>query len=216
MSVIAEFSIPAEDFILGKALQQTAGLAVELEKMIPTGNTEIPYFWVLGERTEAFDTVLDREPEISSFDVVDEIDSRRLYRAEWNSTADTFVQAIGKHDAVLQEASGDATSWTFQIRFPDSHVLSEFHTYCRERDIRLSVDSLYNPIEPAAVDLREMTEAQRSLVERAYDEGFFDVPRKITLAEIADDLGLSDQAVNERLRRGLKALVGATLKSESE
>lgn len=215
MSVIVEFSIPAEDFVLGRALQRTSGLSVELEKMIPTGDAAIPYFWVLGEGRAEFDAVLEEEAELSEFEIVDELDDRWLYRAEWDHSIDTFVQTMVAHDAVLQEAGGDAESWRFQLRFPDSHQLSEFHTDCREQDIRLTVESLYNPIEPATVEMRDLTEGQRSLIERVYDEGYFEVPRKVTLVEIADELGISDQAVNERLRRGLSTLIEATLKSES-
>lgn len=215
MSVIAEFSIPAEDFVLGRALRETEGLAVELEKMIPTGNATIPYFWVTGEGNEAFDRVLEREPELTSFKVVDEIDDRVLYRAKWDTSRNTFVQAIDEHDAVLQEAGGDAEAWEFQLRFPDSHQLPEFHTACQDRGIDLRVESLYNPIEPNVVHTRELTEAQRNLIEHAYDAGYFEVPRRTTLVEIAEELDISDQSVNERLRRGLSGLIGATLKSDT-
>lgn len=216
MSVIVEFSIPGEEFILGRALQEAPGLSVELEKMIPTGNTAIPYFWVVGENRELFDAVLEHDPELSEFEVIDELDGRRLYRAEWDPSADTFIQTIVDHDAILQEAGGDAESWGFQLRFADSHDLSEFHTYCREQDIDLTVESLYNPIEPETVEMGELTEAQHSLIERVHDAGYFEVPRKVTLVEIAEELGISDQAVNERLRRGLNTLIEATLKSDTD
>lgn len=216
VSVIVDFSIPAADFTLGKALQRTTGLSVELEKMIPTSDAAIPYFWVVGEGTEQFDAVLEQDPGLSTFEVVDELDGRRLYRAEWDHAMDTFVQQIADSEAILQEGGGDAELWQFQLRFPDSHQLSSFHGDCREQGIDLTIRSLYNPIEPTAVETQDLTEAQRSLIEQAYDAGYFEVPRQTTLAEIADELGLSDQAVNERLRRGLSTLIGATIKSETD
>lgn len=214
MSVIVEFSIPAEEFILGKALQQTSGLSVELEKMIPTSGASIPYFWVIGEQRDEFDAVLQQEPELKNFETIDEIDGRRLYRAEWDPAVDTFVQAIVEHDIVLLEAGGDVAAWEFQLRFPDSQELSAFHTYCDDRGISLTINSVYNLIEPAAAETRGLTESQLELIERLYDAGYFDVPRKVTLAEIADELDISDQAVNERLRRGLQKLIETTVKSE--
>ena len=214
MSVIVEFSIPAEEFILGKALQQTSGLSVELEKMIPTSGASIPYFWVIGEERDEFDAILEQEPELKNFETIDEIDGRRLYRTEWDSAVDTFVQAIVEYDIVLLEAGGDVDVWEFQLRFPDSQELSAFHTHCDEHGIALTINSVYNPVEPAAVNTRGLTESQLELVERLYDAGYFDVPRKVTLAEVADELDISDQAVNERLRRGLQNLIEATVKSE--
>ncbi len=213
MSVIAEFSVSASEFILGKALQQSTSLTVEIDKMVPVESGTIPYFWVLGEDREGFDAVLEREPELEEFAVVDTVETRALYRTRWDLSADAFVRAMVEHDAALQEADGDAESWRFQLRFPDSHALSAFHTACRDAGVSLRVERLYNPIEPQVVDTRDLTEAQRDLIVRAYDEGYFDVPRKITLAELAEKLGISDQAVNERLRRGLSALIGSTLES---
>lgn len=214
MSIIAEFSIPASDFVLGKALKAAPTLTVEIEKVIPLESDVIPYFWVVGDDRADFEDVLEQEPELSTFTVMDSLDNRTLYRVEWDSSVDTFVQTLVSHDAVLQGADGDAESWTFQIRFPDSHALSAFHTDCRDANIDITVDRLYNPIDPTITDTRDLTDAQRSLIERAYDEGYFDVPRKITLAELAEKLGVSDQSVNERLRRGLSTLVESTLKSE--
>jgi len=215
MSVIATFAIPAEDFILGKALQEVDGITVELEQMIPIGEATIPYFWVIGEEKDRFDEILRDEPELTDFEVIDTVNDRQLYRAEWDSSIDSFVQTMVSFGVVLQEAGGDAESWTFQLRFSDSQQLSEFHAACRERGITLSVESIYNPIESASVETREMTDAQRALIKRAFEEGYFDIPRGITLAEIADELGISDQAVNERLRRGLSTLIAATIMTET-
>lgn len=214
MSVITEFSIPAEEFVLGRALQESEELSVELDQMIPTSETTVPYVWVVGEGRDEFDAVLDGAPELSDFEVVDELDDRTLYRVEWAEGNDTFLQAIVVHDVALLEADGDADAWEFQLRFPDSHSLSEFHTACRDAGIDLTVQSLYNPVEPETVDVESLTEGQRELILRAYEEGYFEVPRKVTLVELADELGLSGQSVNERLRRGLNNLVRTTLEPE--
>lgn len=214
MSVTVKLSIYGEDFILGKALQQTSGLSVELEKMIPAGDGSIPYFWVIGEDRDKFDAVLRQEPELKNFETIDEVDGHRLYRAEWDSSVDTFVNAIAEHDVVLLEGGGDANTWEFQLRFSDSRQLSKFHDYCDERGIQLRVNSVYNPVEPSADTSRALTERQREIIERLYDAGYFEVPRKVTLTDIAEELDVSDQAVNECLRRGLQTLIATTVKSE--
>lgn len=211
VSVIAVFSIPGSAFVLGRALGEAPGLAVEMEKVVPTGTAVVPYFWVVGTDRADFDAVLAREPGIASFEVVDELEDRALYRVEWNMDVDSIVRVVVEHDAVLQEAGGDADTWTFQLRFPDSHALSEFHDACRETYPDFSVDRLYNPIEPTVGDTWDLTEPQRSLIEEAYRQGYFDVPRKITLVELSDVVGVSDQAVNERMRRGLSTLIATTL-----
>lgn len=80
----------------------------------------------------------------------------------------------------------------------------------------MRIEELYNHIEARLQAGRSMTDPQRELVEYAYDEGYFNVPRAVTLAELGDRLGISDQAVNERLRRGLQTLIASTLKSDRD
>lgn len=216
MSVIAEFSIAAEDFILGKALQGSSGLTAEVETMVPVDSGTIPYFWVDGEDLDEFEGVLAAEDDLLSYEAVDELDGRTLYRAEWDHSADTFVEAMVDYDVVLLEASGDAERWLFRLRFPDAHTLSEFHTRCREDGVDVTVERMFNPIEPTMTDTNPMTDSQRNLIQRAHEEGYFEVPRKITLAELAEQLDVSDQAVNERLRRGLSALLDAGVAFETD
>lgn len=211
MSVIVEFSIPAADFVLGRALQQTSGLSIELERVVPTGDVVAPYVWVNGEGHDAFDAVLTDSTEVESFAVVDEIEGQHLYRVEWRASADTLLQTITAYDVVLQEVHGDDERWVFQLRFPDSHTLAEFHTECRESGIDLSMDRLFNPIQPSGTATKDLTQPQRRVIQHAYAEGYFDVPRQTTLVDIAGDLGVSDQSVNERMRRGLRRLIQSTV-----
>jgi len=44
---------------------------------------------------------------------------------------------------------------------------------------------------------------KRSLSPLAVRLGYYDIPRGCTTAELADELGISDQAVTERLRRAI-------------
>lgn len=47
----------------------------------------------------------------------------------------------------------------------------------------------------------ELSEEQLQTLVVAYEKGFFEVPQEVTSTEIAEELGLSQSAVSERLRR---------------
>lgn len=212
MSTTVEFSVDSEEFILGKA--ENAGqsdLTVEVIELIPLDDGEIPYFWVIGHHREAFDAVLNNDPALSEFSIVEETDNRALYNVKWNHSEDNFVQMMVRSEGMLHDARGDAESWTFRLRFPNVEALSTFARACREANIEYTVDRLHTTSETQEKEDWELTDAQRSLIELAYREGYFDIPRGITLEALADKLEISDQSVNERLRRGLHSLVEATL-----
>ncbi len=211
MSIIVDYEIPASQFLLGETLQRVPGIEIELDRMVPVGTTAIPYFWLTNDERERFERVLDRESDLSG-EVVDELDGRTLYRTSWDAVDKPFLEALLSCDAVLLRGNGDADSWEVRLRFPDSESLSAFHSTCRDAGVDVRVERLYHDGgAPSTGSL--MTESQRELVERAYDEGYFDIPRQVTLEGLAEQLDISDQAVSERLRRGLEALVETTVKS---
>lgn len=46
---------------------------------------------------------------------------------------------------------------------------------------------------------------------RAIQAGYYSIPRQASTQALADEFGISDQAVTERLRHGITALVSNTL-----
>lgn len=52
-----------------------------------------------------------------------------------------------------------------------------------------------------------LTEPQRELLRSAVREGYFKVPREVTLVELAEIHGISDTEASQQLRRGLDELV---------
>jgi predicted DNA binding protein len=57
----------------------------------------------------------------------------------------------------------------------------------------------------------DISEEQWDLLQSAVREGYFNVPREVTLVDLAERHGLSDRDASEQIRRGLDVLVrGAT------
>ncbi|MFQ3293780.1 MAG: hypothetical protein ACI9PP_000658 [Halobacteriales archaeon] len=61
------------------------------------------------------------------------------------------------------------------------------------------------------VDLDALTEKQHEALELAYDEGYFERPRRTNQAQLADELGISKQAFSRRLARVEEKLFGQLL-----
>ena len=53
----------------------------------------------------------------------------------------------------------------------------------------------------------------RALV-AAFEAGYYNIPRDVTLEELADELGISHQALSERFRRAYEGLITAELDLE--
>ena len=49
----------------------------------------------------------------------------------------------------------------------------------------------------------------------AWEAGYFETPREATLEDLASDLEISQQALSNRVRRGLNTLISNTLRVRS-
>ena len=52
-----------------------------------------------------------------------------------------------------------------------------------------------------------LTETQRDLLRSAVREGYFELPRRVSLVDLASEHGISDHEASEELRRGLDVVV---------
>ena len=211
MSVIADVSIPAEQFALGHLLEVRPGVQVRLESMIPTGETTIPYFWVETPDVDAVEAALRESPIVEAATIVDRVGDEALFRVDWTADVDGVVDAITEADCVILGGNGHGDHWTFQLRFPDYDDLSTFYRTVMDKGISVDLEGVHNPMEESGPPVGKLTAEQREALRIAFEAGYFSVPREITLVELAERLGISDSAVSQRIRRGLSKLLASGL-----
>ncbi len=211
MAVIAHLRVPAESFELGRILELETDGTIELENMVPLGEKAVPFFSVSDAVRKSFEANVDDHPSVDRIVEVTRHDGDRLYSLDWNVARDVFFQGIVELDGQLLSASGTSTKWEFEIRFPTHQALGEFQEYCENADISLEVGRIYNPVRPGTGMWYGVTEPQRETLIRAVQGGYYSIPRELSTQDLADELGVSDQAVTERLRRAIETLSKNTL-----
>lgn len=215
MSVIIEISVPAEDFAMGRSLQAIDSPQFELERMIPTTDRIVPFFWAHDTDPTQLETHLEADENVISVHMLDELDDKTLFRVEWVPGIDGIVQSIIEHEAMILKAIGTNDYWEFQLRFADPTDISAFQTSLNEKGTSFDLNRRYNPIDPKT-DVSELTPAQRETLVLALEHGYFAIPRETNLTEIADKLDISDQAVSERMRRGTAKLFALALTADTD
>lgn len=221
MSTILEFRLPLEEFPLGVAIEREPSRRVELERIVPTDETALPFFWVWGEtERDAFETDLRERRAVRELEAVSRTDEGRLYRARWNAEIEGFVHGITEIGGTILRGRGTKDGWRVDIRFGERAAVSRFREYCRENDVSITVDRVYTAAETGAEAGAdggyELTDEQRETVRRAYEAGYFRQPRGVTQTELAAEFGLSQRAISRRLHRGLSRLVGTTVAADLE
>lgn len=211
MAVIAQLQIPSHSFELGRILELEADGEIELENMVPLGQKAVPFFSVNEAVREQFERSVQNHPSVEQVVEVSCYDGRRLYSLDWVVERDILLQGILGTNGQLLSATGTATIWEFEIRFPTQELLDEFREYCSNARISLEVGPVYNPVRAGVGTWYGLTELQRDTLVRAVNGGYYSIPRRMSTQDLADEFGISDQAVTERLRRAIKTLSKNTL-----
>ncbi len=205
--VIAEFTIQAEDFAFGEALRTDPAMEITLERIVPTGESIMPYIWVRNGDFEHFEVVVRDDPHVAELVLIDQRDSERLYRVEWTEEVRSLTYGINSTHGVILYASGHEV-WDYRIRFPHHDNLRAFYEYLRDHEIPLQLHRVFDLSERHRDGFgASLTPEQKEALLLAHERGYFAIPRKTSLVELATDLGISDQALSERLRRGIDRLL---------
>jgi predicted DNA binding protein len=211
MSVILEFSIGSEDFELGQVLSGPADMSLELERLVPTGAMVVPFVWATGDDRATFEEHVRNHARVKEFITLDKVGDSGLYRIEWKEEPMDLIEAIARSDAVILEARGDRT-WTFRLRFPTHEHLTRFHNAVIEQEIPLHIDRTYTLTEVTEHGHRfGLSGEQREALVLALQRGYFETPSEVGLDDLAEELGITRQAVSNRIRRGNEAVLRHTL-----
>jgi predicted DNA binding protein len=211
MSVIVELTIPSAAFELGQILRVEGPTQVTLETMVPLGGRPTPFVRIRNDARENFERSVSDHPSVNDIKLVDTHEDETLYSLDWEPSDASLLRKILDLDAVLLGATGGADVWRLEFRFPTHAALSAFQDYYTEENVDVSIERIYNPTKPDAGPWYGLTQPQRETLANAVAAGYYSLPRQISTKELADSFDISDQAVTERLRRGISTLVRNTL-----
>jgi predicted DNA binding protein len=212
MSVIAEFTVPSDDFALHHALTTAPEMLVEIERVVATMEDRVmPYFWVSGLEQSEFEDAFHEDESVKNSTAVDEIDGGRLYRAEWTENVESIVYAYVEIGATILQAIASGERWELRMRFDNHEKLSDFQEYCEENDIAFELNGLNEQEQPMASAQYDLTTKQRETLVTALEEGYYEVPQAVTMRELADEMDISQQALSKRFHTGHRNLIASTL-----
>lgn len=211
MSVIAEVTISSAAFELGQILRVEGPTQITLETMVPLGGRPTPFVRVRNDAREGFERSVREHSSVNDIQLIDTHDDEALYSLDWEPSDASLLRKILDLDAVLLGATGDVDAWRLELRFPSHEALSAFQDFYLEENIDVSIERIYNPTKPDAGPWYGLTPPQRETLADAVSAGYYSLPRQISTQELANSFDISDQAVTERLRRGISTLVRNTL-----
>ena len=214
MATVMEFTSPAAEFPLGSVFEDLPDVTVELERIVPHNDLVIPYFWVRGGDAVDIEDAFGAHAGVSEIRLVDSVEAEYLMRAEWDRAYVGILSALTETHLAVLSGVGTREGWRFEVRGETREAVSEFRSYCQEHDIAIDITSVH-ALLPIQGEGYELTDTQREALVSAFELGYFDSPRQCSLEVVAAELGITQQSLSSRLRRGHRRLIAATLVHET-
>lgn len=210
MPVLVSFTLPADAFPFAGAVARDPSLQIQFDRVVPVDGDALPSFWLTRGDSAVFEAAARDDPAVRRLTRVESTDGRHLYRATWAGSHD-LITAVIETGATMLEARLNEGVWSFRLRFDDDGETKPFHRRCREHEIPVDITRV---VTLDAADEHAdygLTERQQETLVTAYEAGYFKRPREATLADLSDELGVTEQAVSRRIGLGLDSLLSATL-----
>lgn len=214
MATIANFTVQADAFLLGSLFRGYPDIEIELERMVPSKPALVPYIWLRNLDSNQVTQLLataKQESAVKNIRAIDEVNGARLLRLDWEPERVGLMRAISEMNGALISGVGTADSWAFEIR-SDAHTgITRFQNYCHDHDIPILITSVYELSSVNNETEDGLTDSQREALILAYEHGYYRSPREVTLDELANEFGITGQALGSRLNRGVNSLIERTL-----
>ena len=211
MATVIRAEVPAEEFALKQTFEAVPDVSFECERIVKGGDQVVmPLIWAYGFESDRLGEVLEDDPTVQEASLLAEFENELLYRMEWVDQVRLVLQMLTNSRATVLSCYGDGESWVLRVLFPDRDSLSHTHEFCNEHGLRFDVHYV-REMEGEPAGRFGLTVEQHEALTTAASRGYFEVPRQIDLQELADEIGVSHQALSERLRRGHDVLVQEAL-----
>ncbi|WP_162524341.1 helix-turn-helix domain-containing protein [Halobellus captivus] len=215
METIVDATIPTDQFVLEEAIENVPDVEFEFVRFaVHSSACTMPFLWGSTSQPDRLDAALQDDSSTERVSCLSRGDDGRcLYSIDWTGRAASSIASFAETGGSVLDVRGNSDRWTFQILFPDRSTASEtFQAWCDD-GINPSLSRVSNrSYRNGAVS--GLSATQHRTIAKAFQRGYYNVPRDTTLEELATDLEVSHQALSERLRRGHSHLVERML-SES-
>lgn len=209
MSTVAELRIPADDTVLANTLEYVPGLSCDVEQVIVADQFGL---WFGGADYSTVETALSADQTVERFRYMATEEERHLFSVEFTDAGVNPFSAVVEAGGAVLAASIDDAIWTLRLRVHERESVSEIYEHIEAHGPHVDIVRLC-ALSHSTAESFGLTEEQYSAIVEAIEHGYFEIPRQISLEELAAELGISHQALSERLRRAYQTLAAKELET---
>lgn len=211
MDTIAELRLSADDFALKQTLEAAPSTRFETER-VAAHDTEhvLPLVWATSDDLDLLEELLQEDSTVENVELLTSLDDEQLYRMKWVKNVHFIVHMLVEENAAILSCSGESDFWHFRVLFPDRQALSDTHDFCQRWNLGVTIERAYD-LDSERHGRFGLTKEQSEVLVLALANGYYEIPRSTGTADLAEIIGISPQAVAERLRRAHRNVVQSSV-----
>lgn len=187
-------------------------VSAEQRTMSPEGKLDVT-LRARGQSLDALEEGFDADGTVARWTLIGGTESWRVYRTRLSEGASASMNydAWTGGRAVFPSAIRTDRGWRVEAYMPNRTVLQQFAAECKSHDVKLDLVCVEETAQPGGAKQFGLTDLQAKTLLEALERGYYTVPREANLEAVAEPLGVSHQALSERLRRGVGSLIRNTI-----
>jgi predicted DNA binding protein len=204
---IVEAAVPAEQLALGETLRAVPETRIDAVRAVAAGSRSVLPVLVFDGTADEVGPALREDSSVAAVSRLAALENECVYRVEWEAAAaDNLRTTFPDDGAVLRTRAADG-KWCLRVLFADRDPMEDWYHGCRDAGLDIDVESVHDPTESVRSRQHGLSRKQYVALETALQHGFYDIPRKVTLQELADEFDVSHQALSERLSRAHRSTI---------
>jgi len=219
MGLVAEFEIHCEGLPLVGVARTLPEASLVLELQFNHGRRPLFLVTVNGGATTAIADALTDADDVGEWCLVGRAGDTRRYQVH---PAFSLEEQLGEHlddlaglealataDAIIERIEVCPQGWRQTGWFADRQEFRQFASFWQQH-VTFRLERLTDDDEARAAG-DGLTDRQGEALRTAYELGYFDIPRRATLADVAAELDIAASSVSERLRRAQTRIIEETV-----
>lgn len=210
MSVVALVSTPnteeAPNSAPRRIVSEVPSIEIDVVHFERDGLAAVPYLWVRQVPPDRFESVVEPDRTIQEVVLLDSGSAGSFYKVRWEVDS-PLVLCVLESGGLIMEAHGSTEEWRLTLWFEEQSQASAFQHCCGGANVPLDIRRLSSIAGEYSSSPGSLTESQREILTLALERGYYEEPRSVSQQTLADELGISSNAVGRLLRRGHRNLV---------
>lgn len=205
------FQLPADRFAFARLFERIPDVRVECEATVANPADHALVVIRTEESGDIDPTILRDDPAVAAVDCFSGRSDGVACRVTWKGRPHRLIQQLTAADVTLLSLRGSNGAWKLRVLAPDRKGIRQADEILDDLECNTTCESIRSFDGGEDSMQSGLTDDQREALLTAFEMDYYDIPRGAHTNDVADVLGISHQALSERLRRAYEGLITTEL-----